>query len=462
MAPSKKKAPLTKALIHEVQDHPSLWDKRSKDYKNIIVSANAWKEILFNLEATFSPEQLSDNNLSCIEEIKKHWQNLRNVYVKKKARATSGADDVPDKKEWNFFSMLQFLDLAGTYEEGVEVHSSHVSQVEEDQNSYEDIDSETDEDCESQDEGQEKIVTQSSTDNFRLRWNDFEPNFVSSINQLREDSDFLDVTLVTSDCGSRVLQAHKVVLSACSNFFKQILRQQSRGHPHPNPFIFLRGIGYNDLVSILDFMYHGEVKIAQNNLNNFLTLAEELQIKGLANRKQTQAVARTVAKTSRPSSDNSGSPAKKIRKSLPKGSTLTSGKFESGNQLTTELNIKSEPKGFQLTSDKQVVESADDSYDAYNDDLSQMKVPFDAKEFVRFLPDLDPPGAECTVCGDKFKGFGIAKAHVNRLHGPPMYIQCNFCEKIIKTPYSFRDHVIQKHGINGRKLVETYGKVIEM
>ena len=91
MAPSKKKAPLTKALIHEVQDHPAIWDKRSKDYKNIVASANAWQEILSNLEETFSKEQLSDNNLSCIEDIKSHWQNLRKVYGQKKARGTSGA-----------------------------------------------------------------------------------------------------------------------------------------------------------------------------------------------------------------------------------------------------------------------------------------------------------------------------------------------------------------------------------
>jgi hypothetical protein len=54
-------------------------------------------------------------------------------------------------------------------------------------------------------------------------------------------------------------------------------------------------------------MYHGEVKISQNNLNNFLMLAEELQIKGLTNRKQTQAVVKTVAsaKPTRPASGKS-------------------------------------------------------------------------------------------------------------------------------------------------------------
>ncbi len=32
---------------------------------------------------------------------------------------------------------------------------------------------------------------------------------------------------------------------------------------------------------MLDFMYHGEANIFQDDLNDFLVLAEELQIKGL-------------------------------------------------------------------------------------------------------------------------------------------------------------------------------------
>jgi len=55
-------------------------------------------------------------------------------------------------------------------------------------------------------------------------------------------------------------------------------------HKHPNPYIYLRGVSYSDLVSILDFIYNGEVNVAQEDLNSFLAVAEELQIKGLTNR----------------------------------------------------------------------------------------------------------------------------------------------------------------------------------
>ena len=128
------------------------------------------------------------------------------------------------------------------------------------------------------------------TDNFCLRWNDFAENVSGAFKDLRAESDFFDVTLACSDSGAQTLQAHKVILSACSNFFKTTFRQQMSANKHPNPYIYLRGVGYSDLSAILDFIYNGEVNVAQEDLNSFLAVAEELQIKGLTNRDATNAM----------------------------------------------------------------------------------------------------------------------------------------------------------------------------
>ena len=37
-----------------------------------------------------------------------------------------------------------------------------------------------------------------------------------------------------------------------------------------------------DLNNIVDFLYHGEADIYQENLESFLALAEELQLRGIA------------------------------------------------------------------------------------------------------------------------------------------------------------------------------------
>ena len=45
-------------------------------------------------------------------------------------------------------------------------------------------------------------------------------------------------------------------------------------------FLYLKGVSAKDMESVLSFMYHGEVSVAQDDLNTFLAVAEDLQVKG--------------------------------------------------------------------------------------------------------------------------------------------------------------------------------------
>ena len=69
---------------------------------------------------------------------------------------------------------------------------------------------------------------------FCLRWNDFESNLSKSFRELREEADFFDLTL---SVGDQQIQAHKLVLSACSPFFRSVLKQ----NPHQHPLLYLKG-----------------------------------------------------------------------------------------------------------------------------------------------------------------------------------------------------------------------------
>ena len=113
-----------------------------------------------------------------------------------------------------------------------------------------------------------------SSENFCLKWNEFESNMSTAFRELREDKDLFDVTLA---CEGKQVEAHKVILSACSPFFRSVLKR----NPHTHPLLYLKGIEYEDVLAVLDFMYHGEVKIAQDDLNSFLAVGKELQVKGL-------------------------------------------------------------------------------------------------------------------------------------------------------------------------------------
>jgi len=111
-------------------------------------------------------------------------------------------------------------------------------------------------------------------DQFCLRWNEFQSKVSNAFKELREEKEFFDVTLA---CGDGQVEAHKVILSACSPFFRDILRR----NPHQHPLLYLKGVKFHEMVSLLDFMYQGEVNVGQNELSSFLSVAEELKVKGL-------------------------------------------------------------------------------------------------------------------------------------------------------------------------------------
>ena len=143
-----------------------------------------------------------------------------------------------------------------------------------------------------------------ANEKFCLKWNDFEHNVSSSFNDLREEKDFFDVTLV---CDNNQIEAHKVIIGACSPFFRTILRR----NPHQHPLLYLKGVLYDDLVSVLNFMYRGEVNIAQEQLNSFLAVAEDLKVKGLTQGKDGGQNDTEKSKSLRPITTSSKPPIQK-------------------------------------------------------------------------------------------------------------------------------------------------------
>ena len=112
-------------------------------------------------------------------------------------------------------------------------------------------------------------------DKLCLQWNDFKDDVTSAFGSLRDDNDFADVTLACED--GQQLGANKVILAASSPFFKNLFKRNQHSHP----LVYMRGIQYEELVAIVDFLYFGEANISQDNLDSFLAIAEELQLKGL-------------------------------------------------------------------------------------------------------------------------------------------------------------------------------------
>ncbi|XP_045119795.1 protein tramtrack, beta isoform-like isoform X1 [Portunus trituberculatus] len=119
-----------------------------------------------------------------------------------------------------------------------------------------------------------------SEEEFLLKWNNHQTNFVDVFNELLQDESFVDVTLV---CGGEAVPGHKMVLAACSPLLHRILRD----NPCRHPLVILGDVPAGDMRAIMHFIYQGEVSVSQSELASFLKTADNLQIKGLAENRES-------------------------------------------------------------------------------------------------------------------------------------------------------------------------------
>ncbi len=203
-----------------------------------------------------------------------------------------------------------------------------------------------------------------------FRWNDFEANISTSFRELRDDSEFFDVSLCC-DNGTDVVQAHKVILAACSPLFRKILARQKQ---QQHPFLYLKGIRLKELQAVLNFMYHGEVNVAQDSLNGFLAVAEELAVKGLT----TDGVA--------PDGGSAGGAERKKavakRKSGPAGTPASAKKAKTSEDDSDVKRIKDEPGA--SGSGAAAGGGGDDLEDTFDDNGDDFGTGGDVEEFDSF------------------------------------------------------------------------------
>ncbi|XP_059089242.1 broad-complex core protein isoforms 1/2/3/4/5-like isoform X26 [Tigriopus californicus] len=331
-----------------------------------------------------------------------------------------------------------------------------------------------------------------STDKFCLRWNDFETNISAAFKELRQDKDFFDVTLTVDDDPNHVLQAHKVILSACSPFFRNVLLRQNAamgvaGFSHPHPLVYLRGVSYEDLKHIIDFMYYGEVNVAQDDLQAFLQVAEDLKVKGL-----TQADSNSSSAPSSSSLGNSSGPSREPsgvkreppgenggiakKRSRPNPAVPVPGpshqvpvhSIDDDVQDVGDTNVKTEhlaASDFEGT-DFEAVEGeggeGDYDYAQYGDESGDMT--YAEGEDGQMLPgtsggdeskDIDsmmkpiPDGTGwvCLMCGCKVSDKRGMQRHLIAKHTDKK-LPCFFCSAKFSRPDTRKIHYAKRHGLN--------------
>merc|ERR1712129_651544 len=271
-----------------------------------------------------------------------------------------------------------------------------------------------------------------------LKWNDFPDITSSAFGGLRNDKDFSDVTLASED-GQQV-EAHKVILAASSPFFQTLLRRNK----HPHPLIYMRGVKSEDLVAILDFLYYGEADVYEENIESFLAIAEELNLKGLTgngdmNEKEEEAILEPEVKRSNI----------KPRKKVPK--------FESiSNEETVKDHYRS-PEETILHYSTDSIDSTDSTVAVKNHTVTKVNITdikaLDdlVKSMMTKSKNMLPNGTQmadiCNVCGKESTGSHI-KFHIERQHLEGVSIPCNYCEKTFKSRNALKYHNTNKHSQN--------------
>ncbi|XP_049780697.1 protein abrupt-like isoform X4 [Schistocerca cancellata] len=324
--------------------------------------------------------------------------------------------------------------------------------------------------------------TMADEQQFCLRWNNFQMNITSQFEALRDEEDFVDVTLA---CEGQRLKAHKVVLSACSPYFKELFKS----NPCKHPILFMRDVEFRHLKSLVEFMYAGEVNVAQAQLSAFLRTAESLQIRGLTEAPQRHSRfdgatsdtghSRRGTRSGIPTSPIAGAPEEDDILSLsPPASPSPPAKRPC--TAPDPANIKREapdivePK-LEVPDYSSDGESRTESGNGAH--YGGIENPLDAKsayatgglqggmEMIpgtsaahNFLSDVSTlpqePASQgeqsegpmpCQVCGKLISRRTNMYKHVARMHTALPTARCEYCGKTVKNKFAMRDHVRMHH-----------------
>ena len=91
-------------------------------------------------------------------------------------------------------------------------------------------------------------------EDFMLKWNDHHELFFAGAEELCELEEYTDVLLAA---GSKFFQAHKMVLSICSPYFRQLFKRLGK----ERAVIYLKDVDPKHLELLLQYMYKGEIKV---------------------------------------------------------------------------------------------------------------------------------------------------------------------------------------------------------
>ena len=194
----------------------------------------------------------------------------------------------------------------------------------------------------------------------------------------------------------------------------------------------MRGMKSVDLLAIVDFLYYGEANIYQENLDTFLNIAEELNLKGLdrggGNGEDIINETKEHKHERVETSDLIPAPFRKTAK-VEKNTSLNSSNFPEFISFED-----------QISTEKAVVIRKDE----FSGELEELDNKINA--MIGRGENLIPKGSAmikvyvCKACGKEGASTTTLRAHIEANHIEGISIPCNSCQKAFRSRKALRQH----------------------
>ena len=242
-----------------------------------------------------------------------------------------------------------------------------------------------------------------------LQWNDYKDNVNSAFESLRKDLDFVDVTLASED-GEHV-KAHKIILAASSPFFQNLFKR----HKHAHLLIFMRGVNSENLLAVIDFLYLGETNISQENLDSFLAIADDLQLKGFVGQNADNENDEGLEKVT-------SIPLKPMQSFKDEEKTSRSQGLAEEKQASIVM-VDVVPKNQSVATTSNFSGNIQELDDTVRSMMEKTQNSTATKQHRLYV---------CKVCGYEAQSTHV-KYHIEANHLEGVMLPCNFCEKTYRS-----------------------------
>ena len=239
---------------------------------------------------------------------------------------------------------------------------------------------------------------------YSLSWHDYSEHLKSMMKEFMMNENFSDVTLVTDD--KIHINANIDILSACSPVFRNILKKEK----NYNQIMYLRGILFSEMESIMQFIYLGEATFYEERMGEFLAVAKSLEITGLCN---TLAESNDESNEAPPQDPESSTEDSKEQTVIPLN-------LKQGSEERREQGVDKKQKNEQTKSVLEDMKYACNQCENQFTSLGYLNVHIKAKhEGIKY---------DCRECDQKFSSQNNLYVHNQSIHEGIRHAcdQCDF------------------------------------